>query len=167
MAGFLSPSCRRRLGVLESRLVRDGQLFATLCTTRSQHLTAVGSSHSLTETVLVDSLPARRLVSSFHCHSYLVLLFLRALRIAKVAHFSIFTKKTLFFLPSVNRVAHSFSVPTGGGLRSLRLRNPKEKDGAAFRNLFLLSRRLKRKVSSPSACDRRDPVRVSSHFKTL
>ena len=58
-----------RLVVLECSLVWNGQLLATLSATCSQYLTAIGSSHSLTETVLVNSLTARRLVSSFHCHS--------------------------------------------------------------------------------------------------
>lgn len=76
------PSLRRRshcprpisfgLSVLERRLIRYGQLLAALCTTGSQHLATVGGSHSLTETVLVDSLPARRLERSFHCHSCIV-----------------------------------------------------------------------------------------------
>ena len=60
------------LSVLERRLVRNGQLLATLGATRCQYLAAVGGSHSLTESVLVDSLTARRLISSFHCFSSLL-----------------------------------------------------------------------------------------------
>ena len=58
-----------RLVVLECCLVWYSQLLATLSATSSQYLTAIGSSHSLTETMLVDSLTTRRLVSSLHCHS--------------------------------------------------------------------------------------------------
>ena len=65
----LSSMVYIKLVVLECCLVRYGQLLATLCATCSQYLAAIGSSHSLTETVLVDSLATRRLVSSFHCHS--------------------------------------------------------------------------------------------------
>ena len=81
-----------RLVVLECCLVWYSQLLATLWATCSQYLTAIGSSHSLTETVLVDSLTTRRLVSSFHCHScicFLLFLFRLTLllRGAKVQRF--------------------------------------------------------------------------------
>ena len=59
----------RTLGVFERRFVRYGQLLAAFGTACGQHLPTVGGSHSLTETVLVDSLPARGLECSFHCHS--------------------------------------------------------------------------------------------------
>ena len=65
-----------KLIVLECCLIRYSQLLATLCATRCQHLAAIGGSHSLTETVLVDSLAARRLISSFHCHSRIVFIVL-------------------------------------------------------------------------------------------
>ena len=51
-------------------LVGNGQLLAALGTTGSQYTTAIGSGHSLTETVLVSSLSVRGLECSFHC-SYL------------------------------------------------------------------------------------------------
>ncbi len=63
---------RGKLSVLERRFVRYGQLLATLGTTCCQHLATVRRSHTSAETVLVDSLPARGLVSSLHCHSYLI-----------------------------------------------------------------------------------------------
>lgn len=61
-----------RLSVLESSLVRYGQFFATFCATCCQNLAAVGGSHSCAESVLVDSLAARWLECSLHCHNYLV-----------------------------------------------------------------------------------------------
>lgn len=66
------PFVRDRLCVLERSLVRYGQLLATLCATCSQHLAAIGGSHSCAESVLVDSLTARWLECSLHCHNYLV-----------------------------------------------------------------------------------------------
>lgn len=63
-----------QLSVLERRFVRYGQFLATLGTTCGQHLTTVGSRHTLAEPVFVDSLPARRLECPFHCHSCIVLL---------------------------------------------------------------------------------------------
>ena len=84
-------------GVLEGRLVRDGQLFAAFRTARSQHFASVGGSHSLTESVLVDSLPARRLESSFHCHSYLVFVVLARFADCKgIAIFGIYKKNGEF-----------------------------------------------------------------------
>lgn len=58
--------------VLERRLVRNGQLLAPLRTARSQHLATVRRGHTGTEPVFVDPLATRRLVSSLHCHSYLI-----------------------------------------------------------------------------------------------
>ena len=63
-----------RSGVFKRRFVRYGQLLTTLRTARSQNLASVGRSHSLTESVLVDSLLARRLECSFHCHRSIVFL---------------------------------------------------------------------------------------------
>ena len=60
------------LVVLECSLVRYSQLLASLCTTRCQNLAAISSCHSRTESVLVDSLATRRLISSLHCHSRIV-----------------------------------------------------------------------------------------------
>ena len=89
---ILTSAYGSRLVVLECCLVWYGQLLATLSATCSQYLTAIGSSHSLTETVLVDSLATRWLVSSFHCHScicFLLFLFRLTLllRGAKVQRF--------------------------------------------------------------------------------
>ena len=55
--------------------VRNGQLFATFCTTSCQYATAIGSKHTLTETMLVVSLTIVGLECSFH-FCYAVFLFL-------------------------------------------------------------------------------------------
>ena len=47
-------------------LVRNGQLLATLGTTRCQYTTTIGSGHSLTETVLVNAATVVGLECSFH-----------------------------------------------------------------------------------------------------
>ena len=73
--GFAGPISLPEAGfglVLERRLVRYRQLLATLCATRSQHLAAVSRSHTSAETVLVNSLATRGLISSLHCHSCIV-----------------------------------------------------------------------------------------------
>ena len=67
-----------RLIVLESCLVRNSQLLATLCAASSQHLAAIRSSHTSAETVLVNTLAARWLVSSLHCHNCIVFIVLRS-----------------------------------------------------------------------------------------
>ena len=48
-------------------LVRYGQFLAAFGATGSQYTTAIGGSHSLTETVLVSSLSVGGLECSFHC----------------------------------------------------------------------------------------------------
>ena len=48
-------------------LVRYGQFLATFGATGSQYTTAIGGSHSLTETVFVSSLSVGGLECSFHC----------------------------------------------------------------------------------------------------
>jgi len=75
IALILALPSSTQLSVLESSLVRNGQLLAALCTTCCQYLTTVSGCHSLTETVLVDSLPARRLECSFHRHNSIFLYF--------------------------------------------------------------------------------------------
>lgn len=65
-----------QLSVLERRLVRNGELLTSLGTTGRQYLASVGRSHTLTETMLIDSLPARGLVCSLHCHSCIVFIVL-------------------------------------------------------------------------------------------
>ena len=70
--GFARETPDRKLSVLERRFVGNGQFLATFRTTCSQHLATVGGSHSRAESVLVDSLATRRLISSLHCHNYLV-----------------------------------------------------------------------------------------------
>ncbi len=52
--------------ILAVTLVGNGELLAALCTTCSQHATAVLSSHSLTETVLVIAATVVGLKCSFH-----------------------------------------------------------------------------------------------------
>ncbi len=84
------------LSVLERRLVRNGQLLATLGATRCQYLAAVGGSHSLTESVLVDSLTARRLISSFHCHSCIVFLLFIQISISAKCYYAECKGTTIF-----------------------------------------------------------------------
>mgnify|MGYP006954207709 FL=1 len=84
------------LSVLERRLVRYGQLLATLGATRCQYLAAVGGSHSLTESVLVDSLTARRLISSFHCHSCIVFLLFIQISISAKCYYAECKGTTIF-----------------------------------------------------------------------
>ena len=70
-----NPICcyiRSLLVVLECSLVRYSQLLTSLCATCCQNLAAISSCHSRTESVLVDSLATRRLISSLHCHSRIV-----------------------------------------------------------------------------------------------
>ena len=62
--------------VFERRLVRYRQLLAALRTARSQYLATVRRSHASAETVLVDALATRGLVSSLHCHSCIVFIVL-------------------------------------------------------------------------------------------
>jgi len=54
-------------GLLSVVLVRYGQLFAALCTARSQDATAILSGHALAETMLVYAATIVRLKCSFHC----------------------------------------------------------------------------------------------------
>ena len=49
--------------------VRNGEFLSALSATCSQYSTAIGGSHSLTETVLVSSLSVRGLECSFHLTS--------------------------------------------------------------------------------------------------
>lgn len=60
------PPGDRVLFVLEGLFVRDRQFFAALLPAGSQHSAAVGRSHPFTESVLVLSLSAGRLVGAFH-----------------------------------------------------------------------------------------------------
>lgn len=71
-----SVTASPKLSVLERRLVRNGELLTSLGTTGRQNLASVGRSHTLTETMLIDSLPARGLVCSLHCHSCIVFIVL-------------------------------------------------------------------------------------------
>lgn len=71
--GPLTRTLLRRTGlVLEGRFVRHRQFLAALRTARSQYLATVCRSHASAETVLVDALATRGLVSSLHCHSCIV-----------------------------------------------------------------------------------------------
>lgn len=72
LAGPISLHEARFGLVLERRLVRYRQLLATLCATRSQYLAAISRSHTSAETVLVNTLATRGLISSLHCHSCIV-----------------------------------------------------------------------------------------------
>ena len=60
------PTASVKLSVLEGRLVRNGQLLASLSATRSQHLAAVGRTHALAETMLLGALTLLRLIRSLH-----------------------------------------------------------------------------------------------------
>ncbi len=57
-------------------LVRNGQLLAALGATRCQYAAAIGSGHSLTETVLVVTATVVGLKCSFHIFMFFLLLFL-------------------------------------------------------------------------------------------
>ena len=69
---FHSPRCSSRFAY--ARLFRldqsisasGGQNLAALCTAAGQNLTAVGSSHSLTETVNLGTMTAAGLVGTLH-----------------------------------------------------------------------------------------------------
>lgn len=56
-------------------LVRNSQFLATLSTTLCQYTTTIGSSHSLTETVLVVTATVVRLESSLHNNIIFIYLF--------------------------------------------------------------------------------------------
>jgi hypothetical protein len=50
-----------------------GQTSATLCTAASEHFAAIGSTHSLTETVLLGTLALLGLIGTEHAiHLFLV-----------------------------------------------------------------------------------------------
>ena len=113
--GFARETPDRKLSVLERRFVGNGQFLATFRTTCSQHLATVGGSHSRAESVLVDSLATRRLISSLHCHNYLVFIVSsfsigcmslsgkRHMRSAKVLRFFNFTKENEKFYSFLNK----------------------------------------------------------------
>ena len=54
-------------------LVRYGQFLATLCATACQYTATIGSSHSLTETVLVVTATVVGLKCSFHIDYCLII----------------------------------------------------------------------------------------------
>ena len=54
-------------GTADVAFLLVGQTSAALSSSASQHLAAVGGSHSLTETVLHLSVTFLGLISSFHC----------------------------------------------------------------------------------------------------
>lgn len=83
-------------------LVRYGQFLATFGAAGSQYTTAIGCSHSLTETVLVSSLSVGGLECSFHCCIFFMLLF-SAIRAAKVGSFHEITKGITHFLSNLLR----------------------------------------------------------------
>ena len=70
---FRQPSFSLQARFLEPVFGRNGQLLAAMTAAGSQHATTVGGSHTLAETVLVDTLAAGRLECSFHCMSFLLL----------------------------------------------------------------------------------------------
>ena len=65
-AAFPVLSLTSHDGLLSVMLIRNGQLLAAFGTTRGKHATTILCSHSLTETVLVDSSAVVGLECSFH-----------------------------------------------------------------------------------------------------
>ena len=68
-------------------LVRNGQLLATLSAAACQYTTTIGSSHSLTETMLVSTAAVRGLECSFHSYVLFYLFSHNAFRGAKLHTF--------------------------------------------------------------------------------
>lgn len=59
-------------GLFAGDVVGNSKGSATFGATACKHLAAIFSSHSLAETVLVNSATVGRLKSSFHCMIYLI-----------------------------------------------------------------------------------------------
>lgn len=57
---------RQWLFMLEGLFVRNGEFLASFLPARGQYPAAIGSCHPLTESMLVLSFPAGRLVRTFH-----------------------------------------------------------------------------------------------------
>ena len=61
-----APGFKAELFALEGLLVGDGKLLAAFFATAGQHPATISCRHSLTESVLIFSLSARRLIGAFH-----------------------------------------------------------------------------------------------------
>ena len=77
--------------VVNTRSLRTsgGQNLAALCTTAGQNLTAVGSSHSLTETVNLGTMTTAGLIGTLHntYTSYIDFSYARQPKLAAATHF--------------------------------------------------------------------------------
>jgi hypothetical protein len=73
--------------LLAMLLIRYGQLLATLSAAACQYATTIGSSHSLTETMLVSTAAVRGLECSFHSYVFVYLFSPYAFRGAKLHTF--------------------------------------------------------------------------------
>ena len=65
-APLIAPVSHRAISCNLSANLSGRQHFAALCTAASQNLTAVGSSHSLTETVDLGTVTTAGLIGTFH-----------------------------------------------------------------------------------------------------
>lgn len=83
-------------------LIRNAQLFASLCATVCQYTTTIGSSHSLTETMLVGTATVRGLECSFH--SYVFVLFMFMHLCSGVQNYALFCKR-----PNLSMLFYCFS----------------------------------------------------------
>lgn len=107
-AAFLVSTTKAEINVLSFGgtvvLVRNGEFLATFSATCSQYATAIGGSHSFTETVFVLSFSVRRLECSFHCYILFMLLANnRLIRAAKIETFFKLTKKIIHFCSKLLR----------------------------------------------------------------
>ena len=66
------PYINKELLFVTAVLIRYGEFLAAFCSTWCKYSAAIGWGHSLTETVLVLSLPVGRLKCSFHRYVFLL-----------------------------------------------------------------------------------------------
>lgn len=78
-------------------LIRYGQLLATLSAAACQYATTIGSSHSLTETVLVSAAAVRGLECSFHSYVLFLSVFTPWVSGCKITYFFVNDQTFLFF----------------------------------------------------------------------
>lgn len=95
--------------------VRYSELLAAFGTTRSQNATAVSSSHTLTETMLVVSLAIVGLVRSFH---FLYRYNYYAVQCSRIRHSSD-KIRNIFLIGKVFVLFSAFFMPEGSDLFSL------------------------------------------------
>lgn len=90
---------KANLCLLAMPLVRNGQLLATLGAAACQYTTTIGSSHSLTETVLVSAAAVRGLECSFHSYVLFLFVFTQWVSGCKITYFFVNDQTFLpFFL---------------------------------------------------------------------